>query len=55
MNFNVDTKANLNSSFFGTSAEGVGGVFYGVSDTNQVGSFIGGQKTVLNDNYATAQ
>ena len=38
--------------FFGANAEGVGGVFHGISKTNIIGSFIGGQKDRLHPRYA---
>ena len=46
------SKASLYGSFFGANAEGVGGVFHGITETNIIGSFIGGQKNRLHPRYA---
>ena len=52
LDLNDTSKASLYGSFFGATAEGVGGVFHGITDTNIVGSIIGGQKDRLHKNYA---
>ena len=46
------SKASLYGSFFGANAEGVGGVFHGITETNIIGSIIGGQKDRLHEDYA---
>ena len=52
LDFNERTKAALYGSFHGANAEGVSGVFHGISDTNMVGAIIGGQTRLLREKYA---
>ena len=52
LDFNERTQAALYGSFHGPNAEGVAGVFHGISDTNIVGSIIGGKKSLLRMTYA---